>query len=537
MAAHDPRVNKLVKFFGDLRGRRTNWDDHWRDVSKFVLPRKDDVFTQFNKTEGEQKGEAVFDASPRHYNELLASALQSMLTSPNSQWFELTTGDPDLDKLPAVRKYLQQLVRTIHQTLNNTNFNSEIHETYLDLGSFGTGVIRIEPDEDNVLRFHSRPIYEYWIAENNKGEVDTFYTRRELTIRQIIQEFGAKELSPDFLRQHAEDMEKKFEVIEGLMPRKDAKQKSLGPKGLPWASFSFMKENDTMLKESGFHEFPAMFPRWTKISGEMYGRSPSMKSLPDIKMINKMMADTLRSAQKITDPPLMLPDDGVFGRVNTMPGGLNYYRSGTQDRIFPLQTGGQPGVGLEIMADVRNRIKQAFFIDQLQLIEKDRMTATEVSQRTDEHLRLLSPILGRQHFELLQPMIVRIIGIMKRKNMLPDNPPEELLDINLQVFYSSQIAKAQRISEGINFQRFLEAMAPIAQVDPSVVDNLDADAALKFNATIYGVPEEVFRDTQEVKELRGQRAAEEERLRRQQDAAAQAEVINKAGPTLVQANQ
>ena len=49
-------------------------------------------------------------------------------------------------------------------------------------------------------------------------------------------------------------------------------------------SVANQKEEKTLLEEGGFDEFPYMVPRWSKVAGEIYGRSPSMTSLPDIKI-------------------------------------------------------------------------------------------------------------------------------------------------------------------------------------------------------------------------------------------------------------
>ena len=54
-----------------------------------------------------------------------------------------------------------------------------------------------------------------------------------------------------------------------------------------------------------------------------------------IKMLNKMSEVTIRAAQKQVDPPLLVPDDGFMLPIRTVPGGLNFYRSGTRDRIEP----------------------------------------------------------------------------------------------------------------------------------------------------------------------------------------------------------
>ena len=514
---------KAIRMYQELKSSRTNWDTLWEDVLTFVLPKKDDVWRA--RSAGEEKGERVFDSSPIHFNKLLASALHSMLTNPSLQWFGLATGDPLLDKRLPITGYLQKLVRQIHEILNNTNFQTEIHETYLDLGSIGTNVLFMHEDDETIIRFKSSPIYAHQVKENNKGVIDTLFSERDMTSRQIIQEYGTEALPVDNRHEILKDPEKKFKVIHMILPNEDANPNKKTKGARPYTSLHILEEFKHYLKTDGFHEFPASVPRWSKLTGEKYGRSPGMESIRDIRMLNAMMKVTIRAAQKAVDPPLMVPDESIFGPPNTTPNGVNYYRAGTQDRIFPLDTGARPDIGIDMVNSVREQIKQAFFIDQLQLREGPQMTATEVQARTEQDLRLLGPILGRLHNELLQPMITRIMGIIKRKGLLPEGMPEELKDAPLQVFYTSQIAKAQKIAEAQNLDRVLLQLTPMLQADPSALDVFNTEEVVRFSADSHGLPTEMLNSREEVKEIREQRAQQQQQLieQEQQQQAAQTE--------------
>ena len=387
--------------------------------------------------------------------------------------------------------------------------------------SFGTGVLFTLEDDDNVVRFDSKPIYAYYIQENAKGIVDEVSSMEKMTVRKAFDKFG-RDAFKDEAEKLEKDMEQKIEILHCVLPRKESERIGFGAKSHPFASIYVWAEKQMIVMESGYKEFPFVVPRWMKLSDEIYGRSPSMKALPDIKMLNAVMKTTIRGAQKIVDPPLMVPDDGVLGRVNSTPGGLNTYRAGTDDRIFPLATGGNPGIGVDIMEDIRSRIKQHYFVDQFQLREGPQMTATEVNARVEMQLRLLGPVLGRLHFEFLQPLVGRVLSIMQRKKLLPENPPAELTQgsLDIEVFFTSQIAKAQRSSEANNLLEFLASAQPIVEFDPKAADIIDIDKTIRKVAILKGVPEDIFRDEDEIEELREQRAQAE-----QQQAAAEQEMI------------
>ena len=408
---------KIVQKHERLKGDRINWDSHWDDLAQYILPRKDDVYVR-NRTPGEKKTNTLFDSTGIHVNELLASALHSGLTNPATEFFELTTGDPDLDNDDEARKFLQITARKMHRVLNDSNFHQEIHEVYLDLGCFGTGFLIMEEDDDFMVRFHSRPIYEAYIDENSKGQIDFVSRCFRWTVRQIEQEFGEDSLN-DNLKKHLMDApDKKFEVIHQVGPWDGEKN----PSGFSFFSRYVVTKEELVVSDSGFNEFPFAIPRWTKISGEKYGRSPGMKALPDVKMLNQMQKVTIRSAQKTVDPPLIMPDDGVLLPLRTAPNSINFRRAGTTDPIESLITGARVDFGIQMIDFVKKNIERSFFIDQLQLREGPQMTATEVAQRAEEQARLLSPALSRQNFELLRPIVDRLFGILLRREELPEIP-------------------------------------------------------------------------------------------------------------------
>tara|TARA_R100000458_G_C8267933_1_gene242809 strand:- start:159 stop:1763 length:1605 start_codon:yes stop_codon:yes gene_type:complete len=506
-------AEQIIRRFEQLKSNRINWEDHWQELADYVLPRKDDIFR--TRTYGEKKHNKVFDSTGIHANELLASALHGMLTNPSTQWFELTTGDELLDQDDEVRLWLQTAVRQMHKVLNNSNFQTEIHEVYLDLGSFGTACMRMEEDDEEVVRFQSRPIYEAYVDQNNKGGIDTVYRSFFWTARQIKQEFGEEALTEDMLSQleaKLHDRYDEYEIIHAVEPVTDDYDGPEIKKGHKFRSTYVLKEKKKVLSYGGFKEFPYVIPRWTKIAGEVYGRSPAMKALADIKMINQVMKTTIRSAQKTVDPPLMMPDDGILLPIKTAPGGINYYRAGSADKIEPLQTGSRVDFGFQMMEQIRMRIREAFFIDQLQLGSGPQMTATEVSQRTEEKLRLLGPILGRQQFELLRPLIDRIFNVMMRKNLFPP-PPQQLSQASLQVQYSSQIAKAQRSADAQSFTRVLNIIGPLFELKPEMMDNINTDQLLRYVSRAYGLPEEVINPLEMV--------LEDRQARQQQQAMAE----------------
>jgi hypothetical protein len=517
-----PKGQKIARDFEIMKGARNNWDEYWQDLAEYFIPNKDDVYGY--RMDGEKKHNKLYDSTSIHSLEMLSSSLHGMLTNPASVWFGLSTGNSKLDTETTVNEYLQTCTRIMIETLNQSNFQEEIHETYLDLGGIGTTVLEIEEDEETDVRFRSSPIYSSYISENEKGVVDKLYRCFKWSLRNIKAKFGDEVFKKhmDLQTQFEKDPELKEEIIFAIYPHTDEKK---AKKGKFEACFCLRKHHEILL-EKEYHSWPFAVPRWTKLNHEVYGRCPAMKCLPDVKMLNAVMKTTIRGMQKVVDPPLMVPDSGFLLPINTTPGGNNFYRTGMKDRIEPFPVAARPDVGLDFVENIRSRVRESFFWDQLQLINQRDMTATEVMQRTDERLRFLGPILGRLNNELLKPIIDRVFDILQRRGRFP-KPPQELKgNANLKIIYTSQIAKAQRTGEANTLIKVLQACGPMLEVQPDMLDNINGDEVLRYNANIFGLPHEMLNDPKRVKETRKARSEA-------QAAAQQAQMENMGADTMM----
>jgi hypothetical protein len=315
-----------------------------------------------------------------------------------------------------------------------------------------------------------------------------------------VQKFGEDSLSPRIKRMYEKkDYDKEVELLHCVYPREDVQKGKKAATMLPVASVYLDEKDQHVLAEGGFDEMPYMVSRWSKAIGEVFGRSPAMTALPDIKMLQEMMKTTIKAGQKIVDPPLLVPDDGVLGPVRTIPGGLNYYRSSTGARIEPLLTGGNIPISFQMMEDLRNRIRMTFFLDQLQFQGGPQMTATEVIERTERTLRLLGPTLGRLQSEFLGPMIERIFGVLSRAGKLP-LAPEILSEQQLKIEYVSPLARAQRQTETQGIMRTLEFIGPIAGMDPQAAQIVKGADTVRHIAELNGVPPKLLKSDDDLME-------------------------------------
>jgi len=518
----------LVSRFSTLRTNRSTWESHWQEIADFMLPRKADITTQ--RTRGDKRNEVIFDGTAIHALELLSSSLHGMLTNSATPWFTLAYKDAALSEDDAAREWLDSVTQDMYVAFNRSNFQQEIQELYQDLISFGTSAMFVSPDEKNLIRFNTRHIKEIFIAENEKGEVDTVFRHFTISARAAVNLFGEANVGPSIFNKFKKDIDADVSLLHVVTPRDTYDASKEDAANMPFKSCYIDPDDVHMINESGFREFPYVVPRYLKASYEIYGRSPAMNALPDVKMLNKMSEVAIKAGQKQIDPPLMVPDDGFMLPIRTVPGGLNFYRAGSRDRIEPLNIGANNPITINMIQDRQLAVQKTFYVDQLLMAQGGNMTATEVLQRNEEKMRLLGPVLGRLQSELLQPLIERVFNILMRANVFQP-APEILTDQSIDIEYVSPLAKAQKSGDLTSVMRGVEIFGSMSQFAP-VLDYLDADGLVKYVQKMLGLPAAIIKSDQEVAELRQQRQQQEQVAMENQELAEAAQAAGAAAPMI-----
>ena len=530
MATFDYIRKRLDKLEAD----RGTWESHWQEILDYVMPRKAEI--TFLRSRGEKRTEVLFDSTAITANNLLAASLQGTLTSPSLPWFSLKLRDDDANKVRDIQIWLEDTARRMYAVFNESNFNTEVHEMYLDLCSVGTSAIFVEEANEGFLQgglhFNTLHIAEYFIQENSTGRVDTLYRKYKMTARQAVQEFGEDNVGTKIKEALKAKPDTQFNFIHAVEPTADYERATGKAKTkLPFHSCHVCFEDKMVVRTGGYNEFPYLVPRWSKATGEIFGRSPSYNALPDIKTLNKAVEIGLKAWAKAIDPPLLVTDDGVIGRVRMTPAGITVVRSDTA--IKPLQIGSNWQITDLKENQLRTAIRQAYYSDQLQLQEGPQMTATEVQVRYELMQRLLGPTLGRFQTEFLNPLIERVFGIMMRADALMPRP-EAMSGMNMDIEYVGPLARSQRMEEAIAVERLYQLAMQVVQVDPTVMDVINHEQAIRMRATLLGVPKTVLRGEDEVAEIREQRAAAQQQAQEQAMAQQQADTALSQGKAMTE---
>lgn len=530
-----------LRRFEAIKTDRSNFDTMFQEIAERIYPSHANFI--YTPSVGEKRMSKVYDSTAIHANELLSSGLFSLLTSSAGKWFDVRPMDWRLSQIKAVQEYLSTVSRIMFHEINrpSAGFATAMHECYLGYGAFGNLVVFVEEilEKDSLL-FQSLPLYECYFVQNQYSLVDTLYRKYDRTVEQLVKKFGKENLSvktQELVRDNK--LDKKIECVHAILPRETINILSSKAVDKPFASLYIESKEKHLLHEGGFDELPFMAARFYKESFETYGRGPGTTTLPDVKMLMRVAQVTIRAAQKSTDPPLLLPDSGFLKPLRTTPGGLNFYRKGrinlkTDIDIIPT---GNPGLGIEYSELLHKRIREAFFVDQLQLHEGPQMTATEVMQRTEEKLRLMGPLLGRIQLELLGPMIKRVHGLLQRAGKFPE-PPMDLSEQRLQIIYTSPMARAQEQVEANGLMRTLGVLDPLIKMDPEMLDVFDTDEMARGVAEMFNVNPKFIREQTVIDDRRKQRREVEEKKQQAENLRASgqgADALARAGATAQEA--
>ena len=535
-----PTGQEIISRFDAMKSNRGTWETMWQEISDNVLGRRN--FTS-SVTPGSKKMPNVFDTTAVISLNLLSAALHSLLTNSETKWFELRTEDPGYMEVPEAKQWLEVVSDRMLNLFARpqANFTPQIHEAYFDLIGFGTGCFFVEDRGPQGPLFSARPLAEIFLAESAEGRVDTVYRRFELTNRQAVQMFGEKKVEKAFKSAKTGKPDATREYMHCVMPNEERVYGNVDYTGMPWASYYVDMDEKEIIDEGGYHEMPYMTPRWEKDAGEIYGRGPGVTALADAKMLNEISKTTLKGAQKKVDPPMFVPHDGIVSNMRMVPGGVNVV-----DSSFFGQTRGNPvsfaqstadvGLGVEMEERRARNVKRAFHHELLQLFEDPRMTATQVIELSRTAQRLLSPTLGRQQVELLEPLVERVFGIGMRNFMFPP-PPPEMQGAEIKIDYVSPVARAQKAGESQAVIETFSVAHQLAPADPSILDNLDSDQAIRFIAESKGIPARMLRDPRAVAAQREARAEAQQAQDQLDQAAQMGEMAKNLGPAMQAAGQ
>ncbi|MBQ8686547.1 MAG: head-tail connector protein [Alphaproteobacteria bacterium] len=365
---------------------RSPWLKRWDDARRYAMPTADDdVATLFDST--------AMDAADN-----LAASIYTLLTPPESRWLQLV-GESELSQ---DADYATSVLRA---HLNDSNFYTTIHQCYLDLVVMGTACLFMAESPigaSSAFTFTAIPISDIAVLPNA-----VFHTT-SMPARDIMERYPTWTPPSNLQDTIKRDPETPLKLVQSLV----------GTDFTAWLDVGGDIENN-IVSTGTFETNPYIIFRWSLSSGELYGRGPVLRALPDIKTANKVVELTLKNATIAVSGIWLADDDGVINlqNINLTPGSIIPKAVGSSG-LTPLTTGSNFDVSQLVLKDLRERIRHTLLADRLGLLSEKEMTATEIVARNRDMMRILGATYGRLLHEFIRPLCDRGLQILSRRGLI-----------------------------------------------------------------------------------------------------------------------
>lgn len=525
------RLDRYARLKESLWNTRANgFDAHWKELSAWMTPRRTRFFTG-DRNRGDKRNQNIIDSTARFSIRTLQSGMHSGLTSPARPWLKLTTPDKDLAARPAVKEWLHTATDRLLTVFLQTNIYSSLPIVYGDMGVFGTAAMSVLEDGEDLFRSYAYPIGSYALGLNHRNVVSSFVREYELSVRQIVEQFGVQRdgrtIDWSTISTHVKNLWDKGEYETSIplcwivTPNEEHNPKSPFARHFPFASCHYELGVDAggrgsqFLSQSGYRSFPIMAPRWDITGEDTYGTDcPGMVALGDVKQLQGMQREKGKAIQKMVTPALVGPAALQSQKVSQIPGDVTYVdvREGSQG----LKAIHEIGINLQHLSmdlgETQRRIQRAFYEDLfLMLAQSDQfrgaepITAREVDERHEEKLIALGPVLERLNGELLHPIVARTLQMMATNGLLPE-APAELKGVALNAEYISIMAQAQKLVGVVGLDRFVQSTVGLLTVTPDVHDKIDFDQMVDNYGDMLGIDPRIIIPTEQARATRAARA-------------------------------
>jgi len=492
----DP-VKKLLARYRHALSIKDQWLPTFEECYEYALPQRESFY---HESIGRRRSDRIFDETAVVGVQEFASRLQAGIVPNYARWADLVAGSEiPKDQVKEVNQSLDEVTEYIFEILQNSNFAQEVHETFLDI-ALGTGVMMVEEgDATQPVRFRAIPLPQVTLAAGHDDKIDHVFRKRRIRMKELEIAYPSVDMSSEMKDAMMKNPDKECDIIEVLY------RNWSNTKDEEYIFCAISEEYNHKLYDEtykGQGSNPYIVYRWSKCAGEVYGRGPLQLALPAIKTCNLVIELILENAQMSISGMFQVEDDGVINTDNIalIPGTIIPKAPGSSG-LTPIAAPGNFNVADLVLSDMRANIKRALYNDMLgNPNEKTPMSATEVAERMADLSRQIGAAFGRIQAELVNPVIQRVIYILKKQGriQLPKVSGKEI-----QIKSSSPLAQAQYQQDVVTVDRFLALIQ--GRVGPELLNiMIKQDEVAKYIAKKLGIPEELIRSQEEMTEVAAQ---------------------------------
>jgi hypothetical protein len=520
MTSKDMTPQEVKQRVDVLRQLRKVVEEVWDDVERYVMPLRLGQFNMGPDSEEsrEWNRDDLYDTTAIFAAQTMSSHMHGSITNPVVKWFNFLFQDPELQQDPESANWLQVCTERVYAELYNSNFDSEISSAYQDLVGPGNACLFVESESDDPLdwkgfNFAAIPVREFFFEQDHRGQLSKFYRDLQWTARQIVEKFRTDEYGiskfPKCIQEALKtpaSLDKKFNVVFAVYCR-DNKYKNRGKyplaaKERPYGAKYVLTETCEELggTELGYYRMPAYLTRFEKTSGSMWGFGPGVIMAPTAKYINKWMEIEQQAVLKMLEPVTLVTERALLSDLDQKPGGLVIVRDINGIKVH--QAEGRVDFSKMELKELREMIRAAFKVDELQLKESPQMSATEAQIRYELMNRVLGPTLARLQTDMFDPLLMRNFQTLLEMKQFPPMPKLVLKKKGqLKIDYAGPLMRAQKTDEVAAIERFIGMVGGMAKVVPTVLNVIDPVKVVREMAERLGVPMTMLRSSEEVAKL------------------------------------
>jgi hypothetical protein len=488
----DPLAKKYLDRYQKAKAFRENWVPLFEECYEYALPQRESFYYE---EAGQRRDDKIFDETAVVGVQEFASRLQSGLVPNFARWADLVSGsEVPKDQRDDVDRDLDEVTEYVFEILQSSNFNQEVHESFMDL-AVGTGVLAVEEgDALNPVVFAAVPLPHVVLDTGPDDRIDHVFRERKKIRFSDLKILYPKGTFDDQVARRMEG-DGTTTVLEVVCRDYDVRNEEA------YYHYAICMETETVLHKKqmrGVGSNPFICFRWSKCAGEVYGRGPLLNALSAIKTTNLTIELILENAQMSISGIYQMEDDGVINpdTIRLVPGTIIPKAMGSQG-LQPINAAGRFDVAQLILSDMRLNIKRALYNDMLGNPDKTPATATEVAERMADLSRRIGSAFGRLQAELVQPVLQRVIYILKKQGRI------EVPVVNgreVKVRSISPLAQAQANQDISSVARFLQLIGGV--FGPEMLQMLiDGEATAIHLAKKFGVPESLIRDEEQRKQI------------------------------------
>ena len=444
------------------------------------------------------------------------------LVSPNIPWMGMMYVSSDMtsqDDMAGANDYMGSLKNSVMSEMAESNFYPQNNLSTKDEFCGACSAILIGNDDNrNVTTYTTLTPWNFWTDTDQYGEYDTLFYKKRMNVVQAYEKFGYK--LPDWMQKiyfdaNADPYEMWYDFLLCIYPRfkikrkrrsKFAKQREFSVVWMYLADGSTTNSMGTsgksqIIEESGSDWFPAVVSAWAYDGDNPYGTCPVMRNATEIRRADMLAYETALSIQKMNHNAYV----GVASSLENFsddPGARNIVQAmDLAPQPLPLTQTVEGAMSLQEKQE--SAIQKMFKNDIFSFLSRNDnakvYTATQINTSKSEQLSLMAPMFGNYQRRIEKLVKLTVLN-MAEHGRLPEGAKDILKgDGKVRVTIESTLAQELRAYTNRDANiALLEQCAPLMQIAPESLMNIDFDEVVRGIAIGLGVDHKVLRDKFEV---------------------------------------